>query len=388
MAMMTNDDKQIISMLICKRIVGKASDEECEIIDAWRKESKWNEQAYNRLLDPERMQIELSRAQLTDYHRPLEQMKHRLGINEKKFVSRRKAIIYSMVSVAASIILIFGTYLVYNHSFKSEMAPSQLAVAKNIITHGSTRATLTLDNGQKIELGSNAAQNNKIIAQSLKGNKSVMNNLETPRGGEFKITLEDGTEVWLNAETKLRYPDNFDGNERRVEVSGEAYFKVAHDSSKPFYVVSGKQEVRVYGTEFNIHAYPDENNIYTSLVTGSIALRPISGNGSELMLTPGHQAIFSNADASAKVRTVDTEVVTSWRSGTFAFEGQNLEQIMKTLSRWYNFDYEFTDKALARTEFMGSIPRYGKFSEVVEIFNRMGGIYLRQNGHKVIVSTK
>ena len=96
------------------------------------------------------------------------------------------------------------------------------------VFHGSTRATLTLGNGQKIELGSNTTQNNKIIAQSSKESKTIMNSLETPRGGEFKITLEDGTEVWLNAETKLRYPENFNGNERRVEVIGEAYFKVAH----------------------------------------------------------------------------------------------------------------------------------------------------------------
>lgn len=386
--MLNNDEEQIISMLICKRMIGKASDDECKIIDAWRTRNKWNEEAYQRLLDPEQMQRALSRANLTDYHRPLEQMKHRLGIQEKKYVSRRRAIIYSMVSVAASIILIVGTYLVYNYSIKNEQSSSSQVVASNVITHGSTRATLTLDNGQKIQLGSNAAQNSKIIAQSVKGGKVVMNKLETPRGGEFKVTLEDGTEVWLNAQTQLRYPENFDGNERRVELSGEAYFKVAHDSNKPFYVVSGKQEVRVYGTEFDIHAYPDENNIYTSLISGSIALRPISGNGSQLMLTPGHQAVFSNADATAKVHAVDTEVVTSWRSGTFAFDGQNMDQIMKTLSRWYNFDYEFADKSLAHTEFMGGIPRYGKFSEVIEIFNRMGGICLRQNGNKVIVSTK
>lgn len=385
---MTDSDEQIISTLICKRIIGKASEEECEIIDLWRGKNKWNEEAYERLLNSEWMQVELSRAKLIDYYRPLEEMKRKLGLSEKKSVSRRQALIYSMVSVAASIILLFGIYSIYSHLFKNERVVLQSTMAENVIKHGSTRATLTLGNGQKIELGSNTTQNNKIIAQSSKGGKTIMNSLETPRGGEFKITLEDGTEVWLNAETKLRYPENFNGNERRVEVIGEAYFKVAHDATKPFYVVSGKQEVRVYGTEFNIHAYPDETDIYTSLVSGSIALRPITGNGSELMLTPGHQAVFSNADESAKVCTVDTEIVTSWRSGTFVFEGQNLEQIMKALSRWYNFDYEFADKTLANTEFMGSIPKYGKFTEVVEIFNKMGGICLRQNGHKVIVSIK
>jgi transmembrane sensor len=385
--MTSNDEQHLISVLICKQIVGKASEDERKMIELWRKESEWNEAAYQRLLDPERMQMELSRSALTDYHRPLEEMKHRLGIDKKQKV-HNKTFVYGFVAMAAVIVLIVGVTSIYYHSIESRVMTSQPVIAKAEITHGTTCATLTIGNGQKIVLGANAAQNSKKIAQAVKGSKNEMNNLQTPRGGEFKVTLEDGTEVWLNAETTLRYPENFDGDARRVEVSGEAYFKVAHDNTKPFYVVSGGQEVRVYGTEFNVHAYPGEADIYTTLVTGSIALKPVNGNSSELMLTPGHQAVFSNADASAKVRSVDTEIVTSWRSGTFVFEDQTLDMIMKTLSRWYNFDYEFTDKSLSNTEFIGSIPKYGKFSDVVEIFNRMGGIHLHQNGRKVIISTK
>jgi transmembrane sensor len=385
--MTSNDEQHLISVLICKQIVGKASEDERKMIELWRKESEWNEAAYQRLLDPERMQMELSRSALTDYHRPLAEMKHRLGIDKKQKV-HNKTFVYGFVAMAAVIVLIVGVTSIYYHSIESRVMTSQPVIAKAEITHGTTCATLTIGNGQKIVLGANAAQNSKKIAQAVKGSKNEMNNLQTPRGGEFKVTLEDGTEVWLNAETTLRYPENFDGDARRVEVSGEAYFKVAHDNTKPFYVVSGGQEVRVYGTEFNVHAYPGEADIYTTLVTGSIALKPVNGNSSELMLTPGHQAVFSNADASAKVRSVDTEIVTSWRSGTFVFEDQTLDMIMKTLSRWYNFDYEFTDKSLSNTEFIGSIPKYGKFSDVVEIFNRMGGIHLHQNGRKVIISTK
>lgn len=386
--MTSNDEQHLISVLICKQIVGKASEDERKMIELWRKESEWNEAAYQRLLDPERMQMELSRSALTDYHRPLEEMKRRLGIDNKKQKVHNKTFVYSFVAMAAVIVLIVGVTSIYYHSTESRVVTPQPVIAKAEITHGTTCATLTIGNGQKIVLGANAAQNSKKIAQAVKGSKNEMNNLQTPRGGEFKVTLEDGTEVWLNAETTLRYPESFEGDARRVEVSGEAYFKVAHDNTKPFYVVSGGQEVRVYGTEFNVHAYPGEADIYTTLVTGSIALKPVNGTSSELMLTPGHQAIFSNADASAKVRSVDTEIVTSWRSGTFVFEDQTLDMIMKTLSRWYNFDYEFTDKSLSNTEFIGSIPKYGKFSDVVEIFNRMGGIHLRQNGRKVIISTK
>ena len=215
-----------------------------------------------------------------------------------------------------------------------------------------------------------------------------INSLATPRGGEFKVTLEDGTEVWLNADTRLRYPENFEGAERRVELEGEAYFKVAKNEDKPFYVVSGGQEVRVYGTEFNINGYAEDTAIRTTLVEGSISLRPIGGNGSELMLTPGSQAVFDKHESRARVQQVDTEVVTSWRSGTFVFEDQTMEQIMQTLSRWYDFLYEFSDPQLASTVFMGSIPRYGSFAEVAQIFEKMGGIRLRQKADKVIISER
>jgi len=201
------------------------------------------------------------------------------------------------------------------------------------------------------------------------------------------VTLEDGTEVWLNAESQLRYPETFDAAERRVEISGEAYFKVARDEQRPFYVVSGGQEVRVLGTEFNIHAYQDEAAVYTTLVSGSISLRPLHGK-SQLVLTPGNQAVFSKDDTAARVHSVDTDVVTSWRSDAFVFEDQTAEQIMRTLSRWYDFQYEFADQQAAQTIFMGSIPRYGSFADVVSIFHKMGGIRIRQNGKKIVISSR
>ena len=222
----------------------------------------------------------------------------------------------------------------------------------------------------------------------MQANVPELATLTTPRGGEFRVVLEDGTEVWLNAESRLSYPEVFDGKERRVQIEGEAYFKVAKNEEKPFIVNSGGQEIRVYGTEFNVHAYSDEADVYTTLVKGSISLRPVNGNQSELMLTPGKQAIFDKAEETARVVNVDTEVVTSWRSGVIVFEDQTMEQIMRTLSRWYDFDYEFLDRQTAETVFMGSIPKYGTFDEVCDIFHKLGGIRLHQQGRKVIISAK
>ena len=379
----------MISLLICKQLIGTISEDEQQVLDEWRKADSHNEAAYQRLKDTDRLSVEYHRSQITDYHRPLADMKRRLNLERPATSARsNRPWVYGLMSAAAVLLLIFGATSFFTKTITDAVSPEETLVAQTEIVPGTTKAVLTLDNGKRVELGANEEANTKVIAKATAGEPVSMNNLSIPRGGEFKVTLEDGTEVWLNAETTLRYPEAFDGDERRVEVSGEAYFKVAKNAEKPFYVVSGGQEVRVYGTEFNVHAYNDEPTIFTTLVEGSISLRPLNGNKSELMLTPGNQSVFTRGDASARVRKVDTEVVTSWRHGVFVFEDQNLEQIMRTLSRWYNFEYEFADAKVAQTEFMGSIPRYGSFNEVIDIFKKMGGIHLTLQGTKVLISAK
>ena len=383
------EEQNLISWLICKQMIGTITEEELQVLDEWRKQSEYNEAAYQRLRDTDRQTLEYRRSKLINYQRPLDDMKRRLGLEESVAEKPRahSAVVYKLISAAAVLLLIFGaTYYFRQSDVKSEKEQNTV-VAKTEILPGRTQAVLTLDNGKQVELGADVQSNTKAIAEITDGEAIAFNNLKTPRGGEFKVTLEDGTEVWLNADSRLRYPETFDGGERRVEVSGEAYFKVAKNAEKPFYVVSGGQEVRVYGTEFNVHAYDDEPTIFTTLVEGSISLRPVSGNKSELMLTPGKQALFNKGDASATVRKVDTEVVTSWLNGIFVFEDQSLEQIMRTLSRWYDFEYEFADQQVASTVFMGSIPRYGSFGEVVEIFQKLGGVRLHQRGRKVVISS-
>ena len=388
------EEQNLISWLICKQIIGTITDEEQQVLSEWRKKNEHNEAAYQRLMDTDRQQIEYQRSKMTDYRRPLEDMKRRLSVDNEVTETYRgnNTWIYKMMAAAAVLLLIFGTTLFFKGIGSSSSDGGDLqspTIAKTEILPGTTKAILTFDNGEQLQLDANSSipKNSSHGARTAE-EQIAMNNLATPRGGEFKITLEDGTEVWLNAQSSLRYPETFEGDERRVEVTGEAYFKVAKNTEKPFYVVSGGQEVRVYGTEFNVHAYNDEAIIYTTLVEGRISLRPINGNKSELMLTPGNQAVFEKADASARVQKVDTDVVTSWRSGSFVFENQTLEQIMRTLSRWYDFQYEFVDQKIAKIVFMGSIPRYGSFSEVVDIFQKIGGIHLSLKDGKVVISAK
>ena len=144
--------------------------------------------------------------------------------------------------------------------------------------------------------------------------------------------------------------------------------------------------VRVYGTEFNIHAYTEDKQIYTTLGSGSIAMQPLDGSKAELVLTPGHQAIFHKKDFSTSIRSVDTQAATSWHTGRFSFEEQTLAQIMRTLARWYKFDYTFEDERLADIVFKGSAPRYANLSEVLSILEKSGGIKFGVKEEKIIIS--
>ena len=376
-----------ISLLIIKQLLGSITAEEQCVLDDWRHENPYNEAVYQRLHNNEQLLVEHHRDQLTDYQRPLSEMKARLGIRQH----RRR---FYVAAAIATIVLLVGSAWFFNRQLQTtSVTESQPAIA---FSAGSTKAVLTLGNGKTVELTEDAIKNQQLLAaaQTEKTENSNSEPIEqvlaTPRGGEFRVMLEDGTEVWLNAASRLVYPEEFEGNERRVELDGEAYFKVAKNPDKPFIVISGGQEVHVYGTEFNVHAYSDEPDIYTTLVEGSIALR-LSGSQNqsrELLLSPGHQTVFNQQSSLFNVKEVDTDVVTSWRSGVFVFENQTLEQIMLTLSRWYDFDYEFLDRQTAETVFMGSIPKYGTFSEVSDIFDKLGGIRLRQQGRKIIISAK
>ena len=372
-----------IALLICKQLVGSINADEQRLLDEWHRQNKYNEAVYQRLHDNGRLQVEHNRRRLTDYERPLADMKQRLGIG-----SRRPWRLW--LAAAALTGLIAGAAVWWQHSLvpSAKEAPLQ---ASTEIRPGTTQATLTLSSGETIELKNDTLYPRPQRTEApMKTAESELATLTTPRGGEFRIVLEDGTEVWLNAASRLVYPEVFDGQERRVELEGEAYFKVAKNAVKPFIVSSGGQEVHVSGTEFNVHAYSDEPAIYTTLVNGSIALR-LAGDtqqSRELQLTPGHQTTFTTDNSQFTVKEVDTDVVTSWRSGVFVFEDQTLEQIMRTLSRWYDFEYEFREQQLAATVFMGSIPKYGTFSEVSDIFHKLGGIRLRQQGRKIIITAK
>ena len=401
---MTNQQINKISKLIYKHIVGFIQPDERQLLNEWIEADANNKEMFQKITSLYQLEQDIKFMNSVDTQKAMNDMMQRIERESFRELSatpsRRSKLVYRWMSAAAVVLLIVATSAVaYHMGIRHAIQTAQQTTeAQDSITHGHTQALLVLDNGETIKLGADEKKNQRVLSKIMQSAPSVETtddsapvptlNLKVPRGGEFKITLEDGTEVWLNAESQLHYPKSFDSKERRVAVSGEAYFKVAKDESRPFYVETSGQVVRVYGTEFNINSYQESDNVYTTLVNGSIALCPVNGNGSELVLSPGHQAIFDKLEQSSTVRSVDTNSVTSWRHGKFVFENQTLEQIMITLSRWYDFNYEFVDMSLRSTIFMGSIPRYGEFNIVLSILEKSGGIRFQQKGNTIFINHK
>ncbi|MDE6378029.1 MAG: FecR domain-containing protein, partial [Duncaniella sp.] len=323
-----------ISRLIYRRLLGLSTPAEQSELDAWLAESEDNRRFYAELTSPGTLASEMEARSAIDPRRPAADMTRRI------VEMHRKHLWHTSLRVAAILIVLIGVAALWLFNRPvSTSEPSAPLVAEaaapltiDDITAGTTRATITDGSGRTVlltdrESGQDAASH-LLAATSARAERTAPRQLclDVPRGGEFKVVLEDSTEVWLNAQSTLRYPETFTASERRVKVSGEAYFKIHRDTSRPFYVETDKQLIRVYGTTFNVRAYNDEEAIYTTLESGSISLTGADENLGELFLSRGHQAVLTRDDDRVKLSVVDPALVTSWHTGRFVFEDQPLER--------------------------------------------------------------
>ncbi|OCX52564.1 hypothetical protein BEL04_14015 [Mucilaginibacter sp. PPCGB 2223] len=260
------------------------------------------------------------------------------------------------------------------------------------------KATLTLSNGKVIELdGAQAKQvrdsQGRLVAVNINkelsyragsaaqtGQVSETNTLTTPRGGQYKIVLPDGTAVWLNAASSITYPIAFDAKERRVQINGEAYFEVTKDPSKPFRVVSTKQVVEVLGTHFDVNAYSDEPTTNTTLIEGKVK---VTAAQNQALLIPGDQAQLS-ASGLVIDKSADTEEATAWKNGYFVFNHEHIESIMRKISRWYDVEVAY-EGPISKDWFGGSISREKNAAELLGKLELTGQIHFKIEGRRVIV---
>jgi ferric-dicitrate binding protein FerR (iron transport regulator) len=308
-------------------------------------------------------------------------------------------------AAAAAVLLglIIGGCIFYTSTGK---APAIVAAALADKAPGGNRAILTLGDGSKVFLDSNTTGNlpgqaGIQVSQTAPGSLTYLpadtskpaavwtnNTLETPRGGQFQLTLPDGTKVWLNSASRIRYPAVLTGDKRVVFLTGEAYFEVAGDKSKPFVVYTGNQKVAVLGTHFNVNCYDDEEAVRTTLLEGSVEvsrIKEIAPVTKPKRLLPGDQALvtYNNGDPIT-VNKPDLAEVTAWKDGEFRFHNTRITIIMRQISRWYDIEVEYQGP-VPESEFYGVIPRKEYVSQLLKALALTKNVHFKTIGNKIIV---
>lgn len=255
---------------------------------------------------------------------------------------------------------------------------STLMAQQNLLP-GSRKAVIILSSGIRRDLaGQSAEQIDKMLAHA------DWATIEVPRGGEYHHTLADGTQVWLNSQSSLRFPSRFDGQgNRNVTISGEAYFDVAKDASHPFVVTTSRGDIRVLGTTFNITDYAGEP-LRTVLVTGSVSYT--SPIGKERKITPSQMLTYDDKTGDIDVRHVDTSVYTSWIEHTYVFRDQSLDLIMATLARWYDFTPVFKDPKLKKLRFSGRLDRGEEINQLLDAYENVEDVEFRVHGKTIEIT--
>jgi len=381
---MTDKDLEKLQDLAHKWLNGTLTSVEQREFDTWFKQVSD---------DPIEVPTELADNELTLERALFQKIQARIKVKKQPEVRS----LWFRITAAASILIIFsiGVYLlVHNPKPVDQIVQNQTDIAP-----GSNIAMLKLPGGKRILVGSakvgTLAQQgstaiNKVAGDLLvynngaagRGDSMVYDTLTVPRKGQYQLKLSDGTRVWLNAATAIRYPENFIGKERRVELLyGEAYFEVVHNRAKPIRVVSNNQVIEDIGTRFNVNAYQDEPLHKTTLLEGSIK---VTLNKHSAILRPGEQVQMRAVNPKITlIKDVNTDEVVAWKNGLFIFNDESLESIMRKLSRWYDVDISYQNIDPHKC-FWGGISRYGNISQVLQKLELTGGVHFTIEGRRII----
>lgn len=391
---------QHIARLLYKELQGELSDPEFQELAAWKAANPEHSDLQESLGDEEKL------TELIRLHHPENKEKVRLNIEGKMAGQLRFNVVplyrrpFFQVAVAASVLLVIGlgSYLMFFN--KKQPATDPIAVTTDVKAPETNRAMITLADGRTVYLDS--AANGELVQQGnikivkldngqiayqtassslVEGGELKYNTLSNPRGSKvIDMAFSDGSHVWLNAGSSVTYPVAFLGNERNVSITGEAYFEVAPDKTKPFTVSKGDMKVAVLGTHFNVNAYEDENDIKVTLLEGSVK---VTKDQHSLTLQPRQQAVISS---TISLNTeVDIEQVMAWKNGKFDFgEGTSVQEIMRQVARWY--DVEVLYNGPSNQQFWGSVSREVNVSKVLEKFELTGRIKFKVENKKIIVN--
>ena len=357
-----------IARLIAEELTGTIDERDRAVLTRWLDEDERHRKEYTNILESLKTGNEVCK----DQERGRQIMESRWRTVKSHTI--RKTVRWITWSKYAAVILLFVSMGIFWFVNEEEQEVENVAVTK--IEHGSMKAQLVLANGRRVDLvpetnlqleeegGTRILTLDNMVKysgmDSLVGQSTEVkyNTLIVPRGGEFSLELADGTRVWLNTESKLRYPVAFTGDERRVEMDGEVYFEVAKNREKPYVVTVNGVDIRVLGTSFNVSAYQED--VVTTLVTGKVQLKK---GDEQVVLLPNQQAIWS--DDKFKVKQVDARNYVLWKEGIFYFEDVDLEMILDDMARWYNVNIFYVNPTLKKMKFSVEIKRYEDINEIL-----------------------
>jgi len=349
--------------LIKRYLDGTCTPEEKALVESWNLEEFKNSE---------------ETPSIQEIHNAHEQMRNTIIAHSRQTTRR----LWPRIAAAASVLIMLsaGAYFILN----KKLVVKQTARIQNDLKPGINGAVLTLANGRKVVL--EKAKLGTITAGVQKANDSLLtykgdeatgyNTLETPKGRQYAVVLPDGSKVWLNAASSLKYPTRFRGKDRLVELTGEAYFEVIHNAKMPFRVKTNNQLTEDIGTSFNINSYSDEAATVTTLVEGAVTVN-------HRLLRPGFAAV-SNAPGSVLVKEADVEAVTAWKNGAFSFNKTDLKTVMRQLARWYDVEVSYEGTVPAKT-ITGEVHRNVNASQALKILTYLD-IHYRIEGKKIIIT--
>ena len=380
-----------IHELILSYLREDISEEEMSRLRVWLDENERHQRLLEELRDKDVLQREIGEYVSFDTSRRWGQLKEAM----EDPVRKGRSLLKVWGAVAAVVVAFVGGLLYWQMTGSPQPEVKQVAIAR--IEQGGMRAVLITETGQQVVLQGlkdtclnitgtetlNIREDGSLkYSLSALSSMSEWHTLRIPKGGEYKIVLDDGTEIWLNSASELKYPAHFVGNERRVQLTGEAYFQVARNEAAPFIVETRDMDVKVLGTSFNVSVYEDEESCHATLVEGRVEVND-KVNGEKVVLTPGKQALLRGGEMT--VREVNTKLYTLWRLDRFTFASEDMEGVIRKLSRWYNVDFFFAKSSMKQKRFTGSLPKYADISQVLKMIEMTTDIKFEIKEHTIMI---
>lgn len=400
-----------IAELVTKFLMGELTPDESGKLQAWIAEREEHRKIWERLTNPAYIEKRLQYWNDRDKAAYWEMVKAEMMKAEAGGRSGQRRIIFLKTMRYAAVLLPFllifgiGGYLLRNREKKPVERTATLAGA-NIVPRGKV-AQLVLGNGKIVNLNDSLQESitekdgtkvrNRLSALSYASGRQqdnapvIYNTLLTPRGGEYQVKLSDGTKVWINAASSLRYPTQFSGKEREVYLTGEAYFEVAKDEQHPFVVKAANTNVTVLGTRFNVAAYADDPPQKITLAEGSVRVADEAGrpprerDNNGVLLKPGEEAVLMKDDHNIRVNKANMEAALAWKNGMFVFDAESLGSLMRKLSRWYDIDVVYADGVDTLFHFTGRIQRDESINGILHLIELTGKVHFAIKGRQLEV---